>query len=283
MKKYAVFTIDFEAFSDTECVANAGAVPKDEMLDGLDVYLRLLERYHIRATIFTLWNVVKSGKQFLKKALAEGHRIALHGLRHVAPTDQTVEAFREEVRAAKELLEREFGVKVNGYRAPFFSLDSARLDILRQLGFRYDASRMNFDPARHSAHIDISKYRKPLDETYCDEDFCEFGLAHSKLFGMNYPISGGGYVRLCNWHILKPVIRRYLRQSNCYIFYLHPFELSVQRQDPIRGLKLYDQFYLHFGRRNFAAKIESIIQMLLEEGYEFVTLDELSEIVLQGT
>lgn len=282
MKKYAVFTIDFEAFSDTECVANAGAKPKHEMLDGLEVYLRLLERYHIQATIFTLWDVVKSGKDFLKSAISRGHRMALHGLHHVAPIQQTEEAFRNEVRAAKELLEKEFGVKVNGYRAPFFSLDSSRLNILRQLGFRYDASRMDFDRARHSASIDISKYRKPLDETYCDKDFCEFGLAHSKLFGMNYPISGGGYVRLCNWQVLKPAIRRYLRQSNCYIFYLHPFELSAQRQSVIPGLKLYDQFYLHFGRRNFAAKIESIIQMLLQEGYEFVTLDELSDIVLQG-
>ena len=52
-KKYAVFTMDVEEFNDTECVANSGQQVTQDMLDGLDEYIRLLEKYEIKATMFT--------------------------------------------------------------------------------------------------------------------------------------------------------------------------------------------------------------------------------------
>ena len=43
-EKYAVFTIDVEDFADTECVAKSGQRVRRHMLDGLDIYIRLLEQ-----------------------------------------------------------------------------------------------------------------------------------------------------------------------------------------------------------------------------------------------
>ena len=34
--KYAVFTVDVEAFADTECISKSGADVEADMLDGLD-------------------------------------------------------------------------------------------------------------------------------------------------------------------------------------------------------------------------------------------------------
>ena len=43
-KKYAVFTMDVEAFTDTECVGYSGAHVQEDLLDGLDEYIRLAGR-----------------------------------------------------------------------------------------------------------------------------------------------------------------------------------------------------------------------------------------------
>ena len=97
------------------------------------------------------------------------------------------------------------------------------------------------------------------------------------MLGQNYPISGGGYVRLSNWSFVLPLLRSYLREQDFYVFYLHPFELSRQHQPELAGLKLYDQYYLHRGLLTYRRKVEDIIRLLRTLGYRFVTFDELAE------
>ena len=108
-------------------------------------------------------------------------------------------------------------------------------------------------------------------------EFYEFSLSCQRLFGQNYPISGGGYVRLSNWSFVLPLLRSYLREQDYYVFYLHPFELSRQHQPELAGLKLYDQYYLHRGLLTYRRKVEAIISLLRTLGYRFVTFDELAE------
>ena len=48
MNKYAVFTMDVEAFSDAECLKNKTYKCTDEMFDGIDNYLALLDKYSIK-------------------------------------------------------------------------------------------------------------------------------------------------------------------------------------------------------------------------------------------
>ena len=97
------------------------------------------------------------------------------------------------------------------------------------------------------------------------------------MLGQNYPISGGGYVRLGSWNFVLPLLRSYLREQDYYVFYLHPFELSRQHQPELAGLKLYDQYYLHRGLLTYRRKVEDIIRLLRAHGYRFVTFDELAE------
>ena len=129
-KKYAVFTMDVEEFNDTECVANSGQKVTQDMLDGLDEYIRLLEKYEIKATMFTVCQTAQKVKERLLRYLHRGHRIALHGLKHTPPCTMDDECFRRETLEAKTLLEEEFQTRVTGYRAPCFSLDEGKLDIL---------------------------------------------------------------------------------------------------------------------------------------------------------
>lgn len=276
-EKYAVFTIDVEDFADTECVAKSGQRVRRHMLDGLDVYIRLLEQYQIRATMFAVCRTALRERERVQRYVDRGHRLALHGLEHVPPCGMDDEHFRRATLAGKQQLEAAFHTQVSGYRAPCFGLDEEKLDIVRQLGFRYDSSRMDFPAARHVKHLDMTSYRELRPGIYRKGEFYEFSLSCQRLLGQNYPISGGGYVRLSNWSFVLPLLRSYLRENDFYVFYLHPFELSRQRQPELEDLKLYDQYYLHRGLLTYRRKVEAIISLLRTLGYRFVTFDELTE------
>ncbi len=276
-KKYAVFTMDVEAFSDTECVAKSESKVDVDLLDGFDEYMKILDKHNIKSTLFTVGTLAPQIADRLKKNLENGHRLALHGHTHVAPMDVKKEIFRAEVGRAKKLLEEIFKTDVEGFRAPFFSLDNARLDILKELGFRYDSSRLNFSKARHTVELDMKDFNRISRNLFHNDGFFEFGLSKGKVFGKRFSISGGGYVRISNWTFVKTLIKMYLGKNDYYVFYLHPFELTRQEIPRIRGLKSYDRFYLKYGIEGYKKRIEKIISMLKKAGYEFVTFEELSE------
>ncbi len=240
--------MDVEAFSDTECVAKSESKVDVDLLDGFDEYMKILDKHNIKSTLFTVGTLAPKIADRLKKNLKNGHRLALHGHTHVAPMDVNEETFREEVGRAKENLEEIFKTGVEGFRAPFFSLDNARLDILKELGFKYDSSRLNFSKARHTVKLDMNGFKRLSRNLFRNDDFFEFGLSKEKVFGKPFPISGGGYVRISNWMFMKTLIKMYLGKNDYYVFYLHPFELTRQEIPKIRGLKSYDRFYLKFGK-----------------------------------
>lgn len=274
--KYAAFTMDLEGLSDAECIAKRGLPVSDELFDGLEHYLNLLEAHGARATLFTLCSAPHSLDETLRAALSRGHRLALHGLRHTAPLHLSTQEFSEQIARAKSELEQRFDCRIYGYRAPFFSLDRPRLDILRAQGFAYDSS-LGYAHARHTAALDLSGFTKHGSGVWSDGEFSELAPSQGRLFGGHFPVSGGGYARICPWFVMKPALRRYLKTHDRFIFYLHPFELSQKSVGTLRGLKFYDRIYLRWGRRRFSARLERIFRLLRREGFETTTLEELSD------
>ncbi len=282
-KKYAVFTMDVEEFADTECVSKSGVSVDVDMLDGLDEYLKLLEKYGIRATMFTVCHAAQMIKDKVSLYVSRGHSVALHGYTHTPPVLLDDDRFREETLRAKNMLESEFKTEVRGYRAPCFGLDNAKLKILKELGFKYDSSHLDFTAARHHVDMDMSGFKKILSGVFCKKGFYEFGITCHKFFGKNFPISGGGYVRMGNWNFIKSAIGNYLKENDYYVFYIHPFEMSKERTPQIKNLKFYDKLYLNYGVSTYKAKIEAIIRMLKTAGYQFVTFEELTDIMECGS
>lgn len=276
-EKYAVLTMDVEAFTDTECVANAAQSVDVDLLDGFDEYTRILDRHGIKSTFFTVGELAPKLAEKMRACLARGHRVALHNYVHEAPVDIDPDEFRERTRLARERMEALLGTEVVGYRAPYFSMDDRHLAVLRELGFRYDSSRLGFSRARHTVPLALDGFERVKKNIYCRDGFYEFSMSVGRLFGAPYPVSGGGYVRLANWPFIRGVIHRYLRQNDFYVFYLHPFELTRQRLPRIKGLKGYDQYYLTRGIRSYGRHIESLIRMLKRQGYTFITFEELAD------
>ena len=277
--KYAVFTMDVEAFTDTECVSQSKTPVDVDMLDGFDEYIKILDRYGIKSTLFTVGKLAPKIADRLKKYIRNGHELALHSYEHIAPMTVSVESFREQTLKAKKMLGELFGREISGFRSPYFSIDGQRRDVLKELGFKYDSSHLGFLKARHTVDLDLNGFRKLRDGVFCDNGFYEFELSKQKVFGQGYTVSGGGYVRLGNWEFIKSLIKKYIKANDYYVFYLHPFELTHQKIPFLKDLKSYDKYYLKAGIASYVKHIEQIIQMLRKCGYTFVTFEELSEIM----
>lgn len=278
-RKYAVFTMDVEAFTDADCIRSAGIQVDTDLLDGFDTYIDLLDRYDIKSTLFTVGELAPKITDRLHRCISRGHRLALHNYEHVAPMSVPVEEFRQRTREAKERLSRLFDTEVQGFRAPCFSIDKARLDILQELGFRYDSSYLGSQVARHPVKLDLKGYEQLRKGVLHKDGFYEYELPKKRLLGIPMPISGGGYVRLFRWDVMKTLIKQYLKHSDYYVFYVHPFEMTNRKVPVLRELSAYENFYLSAGIRSYARKVEYIIQLLIYYGFEFVTFEELTNIM----
>ena len=275
-KKYAVFTMDVEAFADTECLSRAGMSFEEDMLDGMDAYLEILDRHGIKATMFSVCRTALQAKDRILNHLRRGHELALHSYDHRPLCQLSDEEFRSQTQMAKELMSEAFDTEISGYRAPCFGIDDTKLQILQELGFDYDSSHLGFSSARHTMPLDFHGFEQLRKGILRCKDFFEFGLTQNRLFGQDYPISGGGYVRLFNWGVMKKILKDYIKKNDFYVFYLHPFELSKQPVPRLPQLKLYDRFYLNYGIRSYHKKVEWIITLLTAAGFEFVTFRELA-------
>lgn len=281
-KKYAVFTMDVEAFTDTECISNSSENVSIDLLDGFDEYIKILDKYSIKSTLFTVGALAPKIADKLKSAINNGHKLALHGDEHKAPIDIPLENFKKRISEAKKNLSKLFDTEISGFRAPFFSMDNERLNVLKEIGFKYDSSNLGFSKARHTVNLDLSGFKEYGKNIFCRDNFFEFCISTHKVFGVSYPISGGGYVRLSNWEFIKGIIKQYLRKNDFYVFYLHPFELTKEKIPSFKSLKSYDKFYLKTGIKNYGKHIEELIVILKKLGFTFVSFEELYEILLKS-
>ena len=75
------------------------------------------------------------------------------------------------------------------------------------------------------------------------------------------------------------LLRQHLRKNDYYVFYLHPFELTKRKIPFIRQLRSYDQYYVRTGVRTYGRRVEKIIRMLQRHRFEFVTFEQLVQIM----
>lgn len=274
-KKYAVITMDVESFSEVDCFKRSNIECNIDMYDGLENFIDLLDRNNVSGTLFVVSNTLHVLRSRLREYVKSGHRLALHGFNHTPPYQATDEDFRQTTLWAKKHIEDTCGVSVSGYRAPYFGLERSKLNILKELGFSYDSSQMDFALAEKNRNIDLSDFKQLGNLVYEKDGFYEFKLGCHEFFGHKYPVSGGAYLRMCIWNFMKIALKQHLEQNDLYIFYVHPFEMSRRKLPDYRHMSITDRMYLNVGRLNYCSRLSEIIHMLRSEGFEFVTLEDL--------
>ncbi len=189
--------------------------------------LELFGRLGVRGTFFILGWVAERNPGLIKEIHSCGHEVACHGYNHRLVYDITPDAFRKDIRKAKDILEGITGQSVTGYRAASYSVIKETLwalDILIEEGFLYDSSIF---PIRHDRYGIPGAGRFPHYVERTAGKLLEFPPSTVKVLGQNLPVAGGGYFRLLPLFLTTMALRRInLSERKPAVFYIHPWEID---------------------------------------------------------
>lgn len=191
-----------------------------------DRLLDLLARHDARATFFTLGWLGERKPGLLRRIDAAGHEIASHTYWHRRLTDLDADAFREDLRRSKRVLEDAVGRPVLGFRAPTFSLVPGgewAFDVLIEEGFTYDSSLFpirrpgyGYPGATPVPHV----LERPAGRLF------ELPMTTLSVRGVRLPASGGGWFRQLPYGLTRSALARCARTGTSGMFYVHPWELD---------------------------------------------------------
>ena len=209
--------------------------------------LALLQERNACATFFTLGWIAERYPALVRRIVAAGHELASHGYGHERVSDLSEAQFFQDIHRAKALLEDIAGVPVQGYRAPSFSIGQGNLwalDTLQRAGYRYSSS---IYPIRHDHYgmPDAPRFAHQIRD-----GLMEVPPTTLRLYGRNFPASGGGYFRFFPYRVSRWMLRQVHRQNQApAVFYFHPWEIDVEQPHvPGIGFKTRFRHYVNIGR-----------------------------------
>jgi polysaccharide deacetylase family protein (PEP-CTERM system associated) len=221
--------------------------------------LELFSKYGWRATFFVLGWVAERDPALVRKIAAAGHELACHSYAHRRVFSLRPEEFRDDLRRARGLIEDAAGVRVLGYRAPTFSIlrrSVWALEILAEEGFLYDSSIF---PIRHDlyGYPEFPRFLRRI-ELHSGREIFEVPMSTICFGGLNWPVGGGGYLRLLPMPYTSWAIRRiHQRDGQPFILYLHPWELDPDQPRINGGWKSKLRHYS--GLSSMEARLETLL------------------------
>ncbi len=221
--------------------------------------LELLARFETTGTFFILGWVAIHERAVVRRIVEAGHEIASHGMKHRMIGTLTPEEFRQDVQASKKILEDISGKPILGYRAPTFSVTRRTLwalDILAQTGFQYDSS---IYPIRHDRYgiPDAPRFIHTAEGS-AGEKILEIPPLTFRFAGMNWPVGGGGYLRLFPKILVAAGLSQAERRQQPGMLYLHPWEFDPDQ--PRLPMSHFSRFRHRVGLRKTERKFKSLLR-----------------------
>jgi peptidoglycan/xylan/chitin deacetylase (PgdA/CDA1 family) len=211
----------------------------------------------------------------VKEIAARGHEVACHGFHHVDIDLLGPEGFRRELLEAKAVLEGLVGKPVVGYRAPNLLVRDYMVPILREAGFRYDASvctsRGLLGKDFGHDHVAVNPYRfsERFSRPEAGGDFLE--IPHPTFPWLRLPAATGILTRVAGRRWSLTALRHALRTGDVQ-YYFHPYELGPKPSIP---LSLRERLFLRRLGPCLENAVEDMAGQLQSWGVRFVTAGEL--------
>lgn len=262
-------TVDWE---DWYQVPLAG-IPKEKwqecrpnLVESTGIILDFFSRKKVKATFFISGYAADRHPDLVQDIHRHGHEIASHGYWHILAYKQTNEEFTEDLRRARESVYKAIGVYPKGYRAPAWSisLDPGRyLPLIKAAGFKWDSSLF---PIR--GFKDFFRPNLGYSSAVSPAHLPEYPPTVCRRFGINWPLTGGFFLRLFPWSVYKSFFDYQMKKQQHVHFYFHPWE--ILKDYPEQNINFLFKFVQYYKCGRFLGTLENLV-----DRYRFGSVSEV--------
>ena len=235
---------------------------ESRVIKNTHVILDLFEKYDVKATFFVLGYIAEKFPGMIKKISELGHEIASHSYDHIDLRKVSKKQFEDDFLKSVSIIEKITGKKVEGFRAPFFSIDKNNSWVFEILSrhIRYDSSIFPVRTPLYGIHTAPRFIYKPSMNNVIEEDnqgkLIEIPIATHRipLIG-NVPIAGGFYLRFLPYWYMKLGIKNMNKHHKPAMFYIHPKDLDPE----MPRISEYSWYY-YYNLKSGVKKFEKLLQ-----------------------
>lgn len=188
-------------------------IDEDEMFQtstkGLEIILKLLNEYKIKATFFTTAIYAEKHPKLIERIISEKHELASHMYYHSNYNE-------EHILKSKKKLEEISNTSVNGIRMP--RLKKVNLEKIKKAGYLYDSSlNPTFIPGRYN---NLSKPKTLFTDPSTNLLILPFSTSIFRLplFWLSF--------KNFNLHFYILLCKYTLKRDNYLHLYFHPWEFA---------------------------------------------------------
>jgi polysaccharide deacetylase family protein (PEP-CTERM system associated) len=232
--------------------------------------LKLFEELSVNATFFILGEIAERYPKLIKKITEQGHEVACHGYIHKSIHELGEQAFKIQAEKTRGIIKKISGKEPLGYRAANFQITTQAINILEELGFRYDSSIvpcLNLPGWYNHPFAPLTPY-KPSRQDMCkedsDRDFFEIPIAVLPL--LRLPGGGGWFLRNFGYQWTKTVLKALSKKAPVTL-YIHPWEVC-ENNPKLRGIPP------HVFRRTGRYVKDAIRDLVRDSGVKPITIQE---------
>lgn len=236
-----------------------------------DAILAMFAEAGVLATFFTLGWVAKRHPALMRRIADAGHELASHGWDHTRVFQMDRTSFRLDLEMSRKTIEDAASVKVSGYRAPSFSIDSrtpwAFMELADQ-GFTYSSS---VAPITHD-HYGWREAPRFAFRPSPSSALVEIPVTTAEFAGRRLAAGGGGFFRVLPYAFSRWAIRQVnRREGRPAVFYFHPWEIDPD-QPRVAAASLKSRLRHYTNLAGMAGKLRQLI-----EEFEWGRMDALAE------
>ncbi len=213
----------------------------------------------VKATFFILGWIAERYPRLVKLIADNGHELATHSFWHRRVDQLTPESFHLDMQQSIDAIEAAGGHRVLGFRAPSFSITPGTewaFDVLHDLGLKYDASL--FPARRGHGGYTCPTGAHTFTGAPSGRPMPELPMSVMRLFGTRLAFSGGGYLRLLPWWMIRRGFEQLNRQGTATVVYLHPRDFAPEC--PRVPMPPFRRFKCYVGLRSTADKLRMLLQ-----------------------
>ena len=220
--------------------------------------LHLLAEFRLSATFFILGWVAERYPSLVREIVAAGHELGCHSYAHGLIYEMTPGEFRADTQRAVAAIGNAAGLTVEAYRAPSFSITNRSLwalEIMAESGFKIDSSIF---PVHTGLYGIRGAPRRPFEIRVNGRSVLEYPLPAVQRGLLNFPVTGGFYLRSLPERLQVRWLRSMARQAQPAVLYFHPWELDLEQ--PRLAARFGSKFYHYIGLNRTERRLRHLFQ-----------------------